>query len=340
MVGRATRGRARTLRAAFEDCGCGAFTLRCVEAATVLKCFSAALMYSIVLADLSLPLARTYAPALASRARVLAVTMAAATPLCLAERLDSLKPFSMAGLASSFAVVAFMALRVATPAMVPALPPPVGPPDARAGLVILLSTLATATLAHYNAPQFRAEVADPEGPGADAAFLGATARAFGLTALTSAVVAVLGVASFGGARGDLPGFILNAYGAGRADRVADAARALVYASFLTSFPFAFAGLKAGLTPQKWDRPSKDALAVGLLAILAAAGTVVTDAGFVVAFAGATLGSALTYVIPPFLLLTAKRGDLSRLEAAACKLIIGVGVAFMGLGGSITAKAYL
>ena len=95
-----------------------------------------------------------------------------------------------------------------------------------------------------------------------------------------------------------------------------------------------------MTPAKWTPRAKNGLAVGLLALLGASATVITDAGFVVAFAGATLGSALTYVIPPLLLLKAKDGALGRVEAAACRAIVAVGVAFMGLGGAITARAYL
>ena len=90
--------------------------------------------------------------------------MAVAAPLCLAPTLDSLKPFSLAGLASTLLVVAFMGLRCFTPDKVAVAAAPAAAAAAGSGAtIILLSTLATATLAHYNAPAFRAELADPQG---------------------------------------------------------------------------------------------------------------------------------------------------------------------------------
>ena len=155
-------------------------------------------------------------------------------------------------------------------------------------------------------------------------------------------MAALGVATFGTGRPDIPGFVLNAYGSATSrvvDTLADAARAVFFFSFLTSFPFAFAGLKDGVTPAAWKPPAKKALTLGMLGGLGVAAHYITDAGFVVAFAGATLGSALTYVIPSLLLLKTKGDALSKLEKGACKLITAAGFAFMSLGGFITAKSY-
>ena len=207
---------------------------------------------------------------------------------------------------------------------------------------ILLSTLATATLAHYNAPAFRAELADARAPDADRRFAKAVGGAFAITTAINALVAVLGLLTFGAGRADIPGFVLNGYGSAKTlpvDALADTARVVVYFSFLTSLPFAFAGLKNGVTPKAWPTPAKKALALGLLAALGRAAFSITDAGFVVAFAGATLGSALTYVIPSLLLLKAKGPTLSKAEKLACKLVSAVGFAFMGVGGAVTAKAY-
>ena len=75
-----------------------------IKVTTIIKCASACLMYGIVLADLALPLAANSVPVLATRGRVLCATMAAAAPLCLSDSLNALKPFSLAGLFSTFLV--------------------------------------------------------------------------------------------------------------------------------------------------------------------------------------------------------------------------------------------
>ena len=341
MIGRATNGERATLGEAWEAAGLGS-TSWLIKGGTVLKCASACLMYGIVLADLGVPLVASAVPALATRARVLAATMTVAAPLCLAPTLDSLKPFSLAGLASTLLVVAFMGLRCFTPDKVAVAAAPAAAAASSGATIILLSTLATATLAHYNAPAFRAELADPQGPTANRRFAKAVAGAFALTTLVNGLVAALGVATFGTGRPDIPGFVLNAYGSATSrvvDTLADAARAVFFFSFLTSFPFAFAGLKDGVTPNAWKPPAKKALTLGMLGGLGVAAHYITDAGFVVAFAGATLGSALTYVIPSLLLLKTKGDSLSKLEKGACKVITAAGFAFMSLGGFITAKSY-
>ena len=103
MIGRATNGERATLGEAWEAAGLGS-TSWLIKGGTVLKCASACLMYGIVLADLALPLAANSVPVLATRGRVLCATMAAAAPLCLSDSLNGLKPFSLAGLFSTFLV--------------------------------------------------------------------------------------------------------------------------------------------------------------------------------------------------------------------------------------------
>ena len=103
MIGRATNGERATLGEAWEAAGLGS-TSWLIKGGTVLKCASACLMYGIVLADLALPLAANSVPVLATRGRVLCATMAAAAPLCLSDSLNALKPFSLAGLFSTFLV--------------------------------------------------------------------------------------------------------------------------------------------------------------------------------------------------------------------------------------------
>ncbi|KAH8061252.1 hypothetical protein JL721_8913 [Aureococcus anophagefferens] len=339
MIGRATNGERATLGEAWEAAGLGS-TSWLIKGGTVLRCASACLMYGIVLADLGVPLVASAVPALATRARVLAATMAVAAPLCLAPTLDYLKPFSLAGLASTLLVVAFMGLRCFTPDRV-AAPRRRG---RRGGLGRRSSCCRRWRRRRWRTTTrpLRAELADPQGPTANRRFARAVAGAFALTTLVNGLVAALGVATFGTGRPDIPGFVLNAYGSATSkvvDTLADAARAVFFFSFLTSFPFAFAGLKDGVTPGAWTPPAKKALTLGMLGGLGVAAHYVTDAGFVVAFAGATLGSALTYVIPSLLLLKTKGDALSKLEKGACKLITAAGFAFMSLGGFITAKSY-
>ena len=79
------------------------------------------------------------------------------------------------------------------------------------------------------------------------------------------------------------------------------AHSLVYVS--CSYPLAFVGCRDGIldllnvSSEKRSTSTLNTLTIGLLGVLTLLAATLTDVSFVLAFGGATLGNALTYVYP-------------------------------------------
>lgn len=331
-----------------------------VAAALAAKTGATCLSYSMILADMSaqlLGLART--PAL------LGTTSTLLLPLCL---LDTSKTFALLrfssalGLGATAYVVAFMALRCAQRvASVPALAAgavaggaPFG--GLSAGCLVYVSMLATAYMAHYNAPKFLAE----SGGGTDAGvarFGKLVLWAFGISALSFFSIATFGFLTFGAAAS---GNVLTNYAT--TDALASWARGAIALSLLAGYPFAFDNLRESALEALKSAGVKlpvRAVSAALLAALTAAAAALTDLGFVAAFAGATLGSAIIYVMPSIMFRAAATTKLAalekggtwsgadpptttrqqvarlRVEAAAARGITVTGLVLMALGGGVT-----
>jgi hypothetical protein len=108
-------------------------------------------------------------------------------------------------------------------------------PDAQG--VVLLCSLATAFVAHYNAPRFHSELEDNTVTRFDTV----VAISFGIAAALFAIVAVTGFATFGSHAQPL---ILNNYSPH--DPLATTSRAAIAASILVTFPVPFLGLRDGV----------------------------------------------------------------------------------------------
>ena len=213
------------------------------------------LSYSMILGDMASQLLGI------SRGRALiSVTATSQLPLCL---LDTSKTFALLrfssalGLGATAYVVAFMALRCAQRVTsVPVLAAgavaggaPFG--GLSAGCLVYVSMLATAYIAHYNAPKFLAE----SGGGTDAGvarFGKLVLWAFGISALSFFSIATFGFLTFGAAAS---GNVLTNYAT--TDALASWARGAIALSLLAGYPFAFDNLRESAS-RRSNRPASAA----------------------------------------------------------------------------------
>ena len=168
--------------------------------------------------------------------------------------------------------------------------------------------------------------------------------AFALSAALCGSIMSAGFFTFGAAS---QGYILNNYAT--ADGLALLARLGISASIIFSFPLNFVGLREGvldLLRLRGHAHRDDVHRVStalLLAVVTAVSLVLKDLGLVVAFGGAILGSALVYIFPALMFLKNSRDShpnpspMQRLEAALNALIVLLGVALAGIGGTMTLK---
>lgn len=97
------------------------------------------------------------------------------------------------------------------------------------------------------------------------------------------------------------GLILNNYSSN--DKLISAARVAVAISLVFSYPLAFVGMRDGILDliqvpiEKRTTTKLNVLTIILLSTLTVLACTLTDVSFVLAFGGATLGNALTYLYP-------------------------------------------
>ncbi len=182
---------------------------------------------------------------------------------------------------------------------------------------VLVSMLATAFLAHYNAPKYFNELAVPADGSLtkQQAFTRVCAGAFGLAAILCGSIMAGGYLTFGGAS---QGLILNNYAT--SDPLAFLARLGISASILFSYPLNFVGLREGVLGMlglrdKAALPSVHVISsVLLVCIMNGLALKLKNLGLVVAFGGALLGSALVYVFPALMFIFATREKEANLIA--------------------------
>jgi hypothetical protein len=101
--------------------------------------------------------------------------------------------------------------------------------------------------------------------------------------------------------GNAAGLVLNNYAS--KDLWMSGSRVAVAVSLVFSYPLAFTGCRDGLlellkvSPEQRTPMNLNLLTVALLAVLTTLACILKDVSFVLAFGGATLGNALTYVYP-------------------------------------------
>jgi sodium-coupled neutral amino acid transporter 11 len=220
-------------------------------------------------------------------------------------------------------------------------------------IFVLVSMLATAFLAHYNAPKYYKELATPtDGSSKQVAFNKVCAGAFGAASLLCLAIMAGGFLTFGGAS---QGLILNSYAT--ADPLALLARLGICASIIFSYPLNFVGLRDGVLNMIGLSGSSGKASVHitstlvLLCIMNGLALKLKNLGLVVAVGGAALGTSLVYTFPALMFIQATRQLSKRLEAKgealpasrryemfANMLLVLVGVSLGGLGVTMSLKS--
>jgi len=247
-------------------------------------------------------------------------------PVCLLRDLSSLAIGSVIGTAGTLYTALFMTLRYFDGtyaaggkwhALISAAQRPefiaatAAKPVVNLSIFVLISMLATAFLAHYNAPRFYEELA----PAKDGSKLGrfnlVCAGAFGLASLLMGLIMAMGFLTFGA---NSQGLILNNYAT--KDTMAFLARVGIGASIIFSYPLNFAGLRQGVLSifgkeKAGDKPAVHVAATALI-MLATSGLalVVKDLGLIAALGGAILGSALVYIYPALMFIANARKQMA------------------------------
>ena len=325
-----------------------------VTLAVLLTCLGSLLSYSILLGDIFSSLAQTagLTGVLASRRfNVAAIAALGIYPICTLRDLAALAPVSMSGVVGIFVTCVVMTLRAMpggpyspTGKYFGSVPVELRPSFGGTGMkspsnmLVLSSMTATAYLVHMSGPDFYQNLKSTS----VREFTKLSAVGFGATALISAFMMGIGFLAFGGAT---QGNVLNNYSA--LDGGATLCRLLLGVSLLGSYGFlGNACKKAYYQLRHKGKEVTDRLhyntSRAMVAGLTCLALLIKDAGFVVSLTGAVLGSALIYMIPPFLWLrsTKRRMDGGllesskslRLERLANKGLIGVGV-ILGLLGA-------
>jgi amino acid permease len=329
-----------------------------VAATVTVKTALACLAFSIILADSMQSLAVTAGLDSVTRPEaLLAVTTLTLLPLCLLRDLSSLSKFSAAGIAGFSFTLFTMITRFLdgsyeaggqylvdlpenflpefgnSPSLLP-----------QAGGVVLACTLATAYVATYNAPRFRAELRD----NTVRRFNIVVFTAYTIAAVAFVIVAAIGFATFGSHAQPL---ILNNYSP--SDPLAAISKTLLAASIVLTYPLPFVGLRDGFldafqVPES-DRTDQfqNTLTIGLLATVTAVALVVKDLALVLSVGGGTFSTLVASVFPVLMFRAAveQRADgldevdrkREEAEANTALLLMSISVTIGVIGVSFALK---
>jgi amino acid permease len=292
--------------------------------AAVGKTFIGALTYSLVIMNTFPDVLLAFGYAVSPTLVLLCTTVGVLLPLCLLKNLTALKPFSIVGTGGIVYTLMFMILRLfdgtyaqggfyfnqllANNQVLPAVAGGVkwfgiGPKS-----TMLLTTLSTAYLAHYNAPRFYDELEDRS----PKRFALVSALAFGSAILASAGFMAVGYLTFGTA---CSGMILSNYSA--KDPLATAARVAIGGSIIGTYPLAFSGLRDGVMSLTGIPSSmRTRLVTGMLAFVTCIALSGIEIGFLQSISGATFGSLLIYILPALMCIFAAKTLLSKNQEGA------------------------
>lgn len=323
-----------------------------------LACFltplGAALSYSIILADIFTALAATVGLTLSRPASIIGMSSFVLYPLCSLKSLSALAPFSILGVVGILVTAIFMGIRAFGSAYSPGgalastLAPALMPAFNKVGVnllqpssLILVSMAATAYLSHFNAPDFYNQLMEPS----PKRFKVLTGMGFTATAILSILMMSFGFLTFGSASS---GIILNNYSTG--DIGATVCRLLMGIAIIGTYPFVFSGMRSAFFQlvkkgkEVKDSESRTATQV-MLASVTGLALILKNAGFIVSFNGALMGSAIIYIFPPLMFLKStseriKSGVLKvnkkvKLERFFNKVLVALGCVFAVAGGAVT-----
>lgn len=284
---------------------------------TVLSC----LAFSIILADSFQSIAVASGLQDATRGQALvAVTTLLLLPLCtLVKDLTTLAPFSFLGLLGVGTTITSMLYRFfdgsyrdggafVVPKESDSIPAMMSGSDLLAldnvnafGGLVLACTLATAFVAHYNAPRFYNELEN----NTEARYEKVVNWSYLVSGVVFLLVAATGFLTFGMSSS---GFILNSYSS--FDPLITISRVALAFSIALTYPLPFFGLRDGVldvlqVPQEQRTNKFNAiLSVGLLLAVTIAAYFVKDVALVLSVGGGTFSTAISSVIPTLMFRSA------------------------------------
>ena len=305
------------------------------------------LTYSMILADTIPMLLETAGIAITRTEALIGFTFTVLLPLCMLQDMKNLAPFSLVGIIGMCYTAFAMAVRFIGgeyrqggtffESMPAHLRPSFGNKGAMSSFnsntFLLVSMLSTAFMAHYNAPKFYLELRNNTVP----RYMIVVGASFLISIVMFIMIASLGFLTFGEAAN---GLILNNYSA--SDTLMSVSRIAVALSLTCSYPLAFGGVRDGVLEfakvpfARGSNTFLNVLTMGLLGTITCVAYIVRDLGTVLAFAGATWGNALIYLLPTFMLIqSAKKIPTLKKEVpiAAATGIVGF---TMGVIGTIQA----
>lgn len=324
-----------------------------VSLVSTIKTGIGCLMYSMILADAgsSLALAAGLPAAISGRSgALLALTTCVVLPMCFLQSLSLLKYTSFAGICGMFYTIGAMGFRWLEGSYLPGgrfhdtiavnLQPVIavhGGSFLSSKAYLLISCLATAFVAHYNAPKYYREL---EGRSLSR-FYQVVAAGFGGAVLLFSLTMAFGFLTFGS---DSAGFILNNYST--EDELMDAARAAISFSILCTYPLLFSSLREGVLEvvatedDRCEGGFTDAITrrATVMLIMAVTGLalMVRNLGSVAAISGGIFGSTVIYIFPAIIFLAVSKKQLQaspsasvargiRIERFACRCLLALGV---------------
>jgi len=316
--------------------------------ATFTYCMGAALTYSIVLGDTFQALAASVGVSGVwgtRHAAILAVSLLALFPLSQLQSLTALAPVSLVGVIGTVVTCVFMATRyfdsayrfpngAFLPTLAPHVLPSFGARTSKGSPIsslILGSMSATAFLSHFAAPDFLNLL--KKGPSRLKEYGRLTLQAFSGVALINIAILSFGFLTFGG---NSAGVILNNYS--NLDVGASICRLLMAISVIGGYPFLLRACNKSLVNLLWKDGevtvrTSQRISATILAVITGLSLLLRNAGLVVSFNGAVMGSAITYIFPALLLLKSKQGG--RFERLTSPMLIVFGVLVALMGGSVS-----
>ncbi|CAM9368741.1 unnamed protein product [Chrysoparadoxa australica] len=317
------------------------------------KALFACTAYSIILGDLAHDLAKTFgAPALlmSRNNSLLALSSVFLLPLCLLKNLGPLSYTSIVGIAGSVYTAGVMALRYYDGSYAPGgrfyeaiAASQRGTFSGSAALtpmaLLLVSMLATSFIAHYNAPKFYHELEEKSVP----KFNKVVFAGYGSAIILCAAMLAYPFLTFGG---NSMGLILNNYAT--TDVLATFCRLAIGFSILCGYPLTFQPSRDGIFDALGIKNASNntvrLATVLMLAVFTATGMVLRDLGFVVAFGGAILGSAVIYIFPALMWIRKCKMDVKagkplagwrKAEYVAQYGVVGLGATLGALGAGLS-----
>jgi amino acid permease len=192
--------------------------------------------------------------------------------------------------------------------------------------------------AHFNAPKFYLELKN----NTIERYNTVVSWSFGLATLLMGFISMIGFLTFGKS---CDGLVLNNYAG--TDVWMSFSRVAVAVSLVFSYPLAFTGCRDGfLDLAKIPVENRNAsllnlVTISLLGMVTVLACSLTDVSFVLAFGGATLGNALTYVYPALMYRAVVRQQGRKGEGLGVSVAMGsaaLGIVIGLIGATMALKS--